>query len=263
MNPLYLIRAILKANDLARWSAERGLVQQGRIVKGFDEGRALHHLLDELFGPRVIKPFRLLVSPGGFTANLYGYSRTGHEQLRESATTHGLPDHLKVIHPDGIESKQMPFTWKQGQRLGFDLRVRPVRRLNSPLSNGNQSFRKGAELDAFLVEALRLHPRNNGGMSSGARSRELIYLEWLETRLREAAKIDRETTRLASFQRTSVSRDAAAPEGPDAIFHGALTITNPERFSELLSCGVGRHRSYGYGMILLRPPNQKFSHTNA
>lgn len=263
MNPLYLIRAVLKVEDLARWSAERGLIQRGRIVKGFDEGRALHHLLDELFGPRIIKPFRLLVSPGSYTANLYGYSRLSHEQLRAAAANHGLPEHINVIQPTGINSKQMPSNWKEGQRLGFDLRVRPVRRLKSPLEDGNSSFRAGAELDAFLIEALRMHPRDNKGMTNGARSRELVYLEWLEARLYEGVAIDRDATRLTSFRRTSISRGTTGPEGPDAVFHGMLTIKNPDRFKELLSHGIGRHRAYGYGMILLRPPIQKRSKENA
>lgn len=263
MNPLYLIRAVLKVEDLARWSAERGLVQRDRIVKGFDEGRALHHLLDELFGPRIIRPFRLLVSPGGYTANLYGYSEQSHDQLREAAANHGLPEHINVIQPTGIKSKLMPSNWRQGQRLGFDLRVRPVRRLKSPLNDGDSSFRAGAELDAFLVEALRMHPGDDKGMTNEARSRELVYLEWLEARLDEGAAIDRDATRLANFRRTSISRGSSGPEGPDAVFHGALTVKNPHRFKELLSHGIGRHRAYGYGMILLRPPIQKRSKENA
>ena len=34
---------------------------------------------------------------------------------------------------------------------------------------------------------------------------------------------------------------------------GNLTITEPEKFACLLARGVGRHRAYGYGMLLLRP----------
>ena len=34
---------------------------------------------------------------------------------------------------------------------------------------------------------------------------------------------------------------------------GILTITDAAAFSNLLARGVGRHRAYGYGMLLLRP----------
>ena len=40
------------------------------------------------------------------------------------------------------------------------------------------------------------------------------------------------------------------------MVHGALTVTDPDAFAALLARGVGRHRAYGYGMILLRPPNR-------
>ena len=263
MKPLFLIRTVLRLETLARWSAERGFVRRGGVERGFDEGRALHHLLDEMFGPRTIKPFRLLVTAGGRTANLYGYSEYGAEELRGAATMYGLPEHIKVIHPSRVETKRMPSEWKQGQRLGFDLRVRPVRRLGAPLENGNAIFRKGAELDAFLVEALRLHPQNNVGMSKSARSREAVYLDWLEDRFDPAAEIHRDATNLAKFQRVCISRGSSGPEGPDAVFHGALTIKNPDRFMELLSRGVGRHRTYGFGMLLLRPPVQRRQRKNA
>ena len=257
MKRLFLIRAALGLESLSRWSAERGLVRRGGVDRGFDEGLALHHLLDELFGPRAIKPFRLLVPAGGHTASLYGYSEYDSEELREAAAMYGLPEHIKVIQPSKVEAKRMPLEWKRGQRLGFDLRVRPVRRLGAPLGNGETAFRKGAELDAFLVEALRQHPRSDMGVPKGSRSREIVYLDWLGERLESAAEIHREATKLTKFQRVCVSRGSFGPEGPDAIFHGALTIKNSNKFMELLARGVGRHRSYGYGMILLRPPVQR------
>ena len=34
---------------------------------------------------------------------------------------------------------------------------------------------------------------------------------------------------------------------------GILTVTDSAAFAALLARGVGRHRAYGYGMLLLRP----------
>ena len=257
MKPIFLIRAPLRVRNLARWSAERGWIRRGGHVAGFDEGRALHHLLDELFGPRIVRPFRLLVSQGGRTANLYGYSEQDHRQLREAARIHGLPEHAKVIRPDHLDAKEMPADWTRGRRVGFDLRVRPVRRLKTSLTIGEKTFRKGSELDAFLLEALRRHPQNGSGMSTDDRNRESVYLDWLEARLGGAATLDREVTRLAHFQRVRASRGRTGPEGPDAALHGALTVGDPDLFRALISNGVGRHRAYGYGMLLLRPPGRK------
>ena len=253
MNPLFLIRVPVAMNHLARCAGERGWLRHRGSVAGFDEGRALHHLLDETFGPGALRPFRLLVAARQAVGNLYSYCETDGESLREGGRVHALPEHLSVLKLDRLESKAMPGAWAEGRRLGFDVRVRPVRRLKGNLVDGQTAFHKGAELDAFRVEALRRYPDNPDGMEQDGQTREAVYLDWLAERLEPAAELDRDATRLGRFQRVRVSRGNAGPEGPDATFHGVLTVTDPERFKMLLAKGVGRHRAYGYGMLLLRP----------
>ncbi|MEE8524028.1 MAG: type I-E CRISPR-associated protein Cas6/Cse3/CasE [Thermoanaerobaculia bacterium] len=46
----------------------------------------------------------------------------------------------------------------------------------------------------------------------------------------------------------------AVPERPDALLTGTLEVTDPDAFATLLARGVGRHRAFGFGMLLLRPP---------
>ena len=60
------------------------------------------------------------------------------------------------------------------------------------------------------------------------------------------------------FQRTRAvrKRQSRYSEGPDALMRGVLTVTDGQAFAELLARGVGRHRTYGYGMLLLRPEGQ-------
>ena len=74
-------------------------------MAGFDEGRALHHLLDETFGPGVLRPFRLLVAARQAVGNLYSYCETDGESLREGGRVHALPEHLSVLKLDRLESK--------------------------------------------------------------------------------------------------------------------------------------------------------------
>ena len=61
----------------------------------------------------------------------------------------------------------------------------------------------------------------------------------------------------AGLKRTRAFRKAQLAfrhtEGPDAVIRGVLTITDSESFADLLAKGIGRHRAYGYGMLLLRP----------
>ena len=60
-------------------------------------------------------------------------------------------------------------------------------------------------------------------------------------------------TTLQRFERTRVARLGRAPEGPDATFHGELEVGDPEAFVRILANGIGRHKAYGYGMLMLRP----------
>ena len=86
------------------------------------------------------------------------------------------------------------------------------------------------------------------------RKREEVYRDWLAQRLSDrGARL--EDAALRSFQRVRVVRKlrAHASEGPDAVMQGAVTVTEPRKFADLVAHGLGRHRAYGYGMILLRP----------
>ena len=257
MTVLNLVRVPVATDKLARWAGDRGWTGRRGGTDAFDEGRALHHLVNEAFGPAAFRPFRLLVPPRRTRGSLYAYSTLDAEALREAACAHALPDHLSVLSPDRLESKLMPDVWRVGQRLGFDLRTRPVRRLGTDLEiPPDKKIAKGAEVDAFLLEALRHHPESPGGMIGENRTREAVYLDWLAERLAPAATLERVASRLARFRRAHVTRGDHGLEGPDATFHGTMTVTDTSAFTELLVRGVGRHRAYGYGMLLLRPPNR-------
>lgn len=258
MTGLNLVRVPVATHHLARWAGERGLgwIRRGSNTAGLDEGRALHHLIGEVFGPDALGPFRLLVPPRRRTGNLYAYSRLDAEALRAAAAVQAMPDHLGALKLDALESKSMRGAWRAGQRLGFDLHARPVRRLRRDLGTGLGRIAKGREVDAFLLEALRRHPATPDGMAGAGRTREAVYLDWLAERLGSAARLERNASRLARFRRVRVARGMHGSEGPDATIHGTLTVTDPTFFTALLARGVGRHRAYGYGMLLLRPPNR-------
>ncbi len=257
MTTLNMIRAPIDIGALARWAKERGWVRHKGGYTAFDEGKALHHLIHEALGPDAFQCFRLLVPPRRIGGSLYAYSALDAETLRSTAAVHAPPEHLEVLPAIRIVSKPMPNNWRSGQQLGFDLRVRPVRRLSSSMEMpSGETIRKGAEVDAFLAEAFRQHLADANGMATKDRTRQAVYLDWLAERLAPAAILEFCSTRLARFRRLRVARRGKGPEGPDATIHGTLTVDDPAAFSDLLARGVGRHRSYGYGMLLLRPPNR-------
>lgn len=244
---LHLVELPLSLRALHIWAGAR------KLGHGFDEGLALHHLLGETFGPAILQPFRLMVAPRAQMGNLYAYAAEDAETIRHKAQSSLTPYMATVIDLGRLRSiPRPPATWTAGQRIGFDLRIRPVVRLASALAGRDEtdvevSFRKGAEVDAFLAAVLR----------GAAFSREDAYRDWLAARLGPAADLEIATTRMASFQRSRIQRDGKRLEGPDAVFHGTVTIADPTAFAALLAKGVGRHRSYGYGMLLLRPAQRR------
>ncbi len=252
MSGLHLVQAHIDMGAFNRWAGDRGWTRQVKGRAGtFDEGLALHHLTVEMFGERALRPFRLLVPPRARTGNLYAYATCPSGELRNLAGVQAMPDQIVVLPPDRLLTKPMPENFSTGQRIGFDLRLRPVRRLKRPLGD---RFGAGSEVDAFVVEALREYAGNETGMAAAGHTREAVYLDWLAERLAPAAGLDRTATRLHAFRRSRVVRNGVAQEGPEAVIHGTLTVTDPVHFDEMLTRGVGRHCAYGFGMLLLRAP---------
>ncbi|MDE3261183.1 MAG: type I-E CRISPR-associated protein Cas6/Cse3/CasE [Acidobacteriota bacterium] len=251
----HLVHAPIDRRDFNRWAGERGLVRRG----WFDDGYALHILLSAMFGRGVLQPFRLFASGRRRAAALYAYADADAEMLRETAEAVAPPDCATVIDTRRLRSKPMPEGFNSGRRLGFDVRLRPVRRLARDLRDpqSGRVMRKGQEVDAYRLEVVRRFPEgwadpDTAGAKHGV-TRESVYAEWLAERLGDAASL--EAGNLAAFQRSRAVRGSGQmPEGPDATVHGTLSVTEPDRFADILRRGLGRHRAYGYGMLLLRPP---------
>ena len=237
MSSLHLISMPLGLKDLRQWAARRGL--------GIDEGKVLHHLLTETFGKGSLHPFRLMVAPRARRGTLYAYTRSSAAALRRTAHETALPDALSVCDPESLAAKAMPEGWKEGRRLAFDVRARPVRRLRRAAG----VFPKGAEVDAFLVAAIRSFP--DGPPAEGRVDREAVYGQWLAERFSTAAKVVQ--SRISRLERRTLERDGRNIDGPDVTFHGELVITDGAAFAERLATGVGRHTAFGYGMLMLRP----------
>ena len=207
----------------------------------------MHCLLTECFGDLAPKPFRLIVPRGAACGVLYGYGHTGADALRDAAGMYADPLQVKILPGHTISSKPMPTEWRAGKRLGFETRIRPVVRRSR-----NAESRPGREWDAFQLKAMQ-YPKN--GMPC---SREEVYRKWLSDQFERRGGAQLESAELQSFQRTRAVRKLRArysehSEGPDAIMWGVLVITDAATFTTLLSQGIGRHRAYGYGMLLLRP----------
>ncbi len=239
--PLQMVRAEISVRDFQRWMGVRQLQ---------DPDHGMHCLLAESFGGDLSpKPFRVIIPRSGPKGVLYGYGRAAAEELRAAANAYADPLQCRALPADSIDSKPMPTEWQAGKRLGFEVRIRPIVRRTD-----KAECRPGREWDAFQLEAIR-YPK--GEMP---RSREEVYTDWLSQQFatRGGAELDVEGTRLVSFQRTRAirKRHSRYSDGPDALMRGIFTLTDGEDFAKLLADGIGRHRTYGYGMLLLRPAHR-------
>ena len=235
---LQMIRLEINNQEFQQWMESKRLQ---------DTGHALHCLMTECFGKDLVpKPFRLMATKEN-TSVLYGYETNNSDKLCQAAEMFADPLQLKVMPLSKIDSKPMFSNWQCGQKIGFETQVRPITRKYNKDKNKNQ------ECDVFLKEKEK-YPE--GDMPY---SREQVYSEWLDKEFEKlgGAKLELNQTQLMSHYTTRVYRKRystySGSGGPDATMRGVLTISDPKVFTKLLTRGIGRHRAYGYGMLLLRP----------
>ncbi len=219
---------------LVRWANTRRLL----APRGEDDlGYALHALLAATFGDLAPKPFVLRQEPCR-PLKLLGYASFPGDVLRRHAAATAEPDAAEAI---GLEktfaSKTMPEAWDAGRRLGFALQTRPMVRTDR---EGNRARTK--EVDCFVLSP----PNSNRGD---------VYADWLRGHLAGAdlEHVALDAFRLSRVRRRNAGRTLKDQKGPEASFSGILRISDSAAFAATLARGVGRHRAFGFGMLLLRP----------
>ncbi len=246
---LHLLHTLPDPRLLAAWAARQNARREGQPS---DLGDVLHGLLHAAFGDAAPQPFRYL----GERQGLLAYTRLDADAMRAqvaladslAARTLGLG---ATDQHSGYQLRPFPTRWPAGHVLGFEVRIRATVRTA-----------KG-ERDAFL---------NAVEQAAGSPvQRDAVYVQWLREQMavREGAARRgwqggvelMDDVRLASFLRLQVVRRTQASgggvrrsrlvEGPDAVLKGHLRVTEPAAFAELLARGVGRHRAFGFGMLLL------------
>jgi len=190
------------------------------------------------------QPFALLTHPRR-DATLLAYSVHGAPALREQAAACALPEPAAAIGLETLAAKALPERFASGRRLGFSVRVRPTVRTDA---DGDRTAVR--ERDAFLVAVTGTPP-------DGGPDRADVYRNWLSRRLTEGGAdvhaLSMTAFALSPVYRRNAERRLRPQKGPDATFGGTLTVRDPELFTALLARGVGRHRAFGFGMLLLRP----------
>jgi CRISPR system Cascade subunit CasE len=252
--PLTLVRLQPDMRALAQASAAAGFVPTGG-----DMGYALHAALLALFGPELApQPFMLL------KGTLMGYSHASPDDLITAAGLQptAMAGLVRALAPDRLEARAMPHTWRTNQELDLEVRIRPI--VRSRVGRGRS--KGGREVDAFVLRAPpQIKGDDKDGTSIGAR--KAAYCDWLRGELDRGGACHLLDARMSGFQRTRLltrpkiedGRSAASSEGPDALMHARIKIKDPDAFAKLLQRGIGRHRAFGFGMMLLSPPGRLLS----
>lgn len=246
--PLHLLHTRPDARLLAAWVAQRHVRHERQAS---DLGDAFHGLLRAAFGDAAPRPFRYLDERQGLLAYtpLDAEAMAAQVALADPLAAQTLGLGANAAH-EGYRLRPFPTRWAQGQVLAYEVRVRPTVRA----AKGEQ--------DAFLHAAAQ---------AQGAPlQREDVYAQWLRDHLAPREGSAREPwqgavevldVQLAAYQRLAIVRRTQAVagdarrgrtiEGPDALLKGHLRVVDPASFAALLARGVGRHRAFGFGMLLL------------
>lgn len=223
-----------------------------------DLGYLLHCFFSDVFGDEAPRPFVFgELAEGrndgrggrrsGRTLPVLAYSQRDAEELRTAARTYADPAVYEVAVWDRLAAKPMPEQWSEGQRLGFACRVCPIVRRSED----------GKEMDAFLAQSLAVDDK------SVPLDREEIYRQWLHDEIDRRGGVRLGPVEILRWQRASLFRRFPDPEDgdtktrtverPDVILRGELEIQDGAAFQAMLERGLGRHRAFGFGMVLLRP----------
>lgn len=246
---LNLVKVPLRAGPLMVMARRKHIP-----ARDSDDGYLAHCVMRELWGDDAPAPF--LLRGRGAIFEAWGYSPCAASVLVQRARENGLAAASIVPDLEGIQSRAIP-VFEPGRRLGFGVRCCPVVRLASP-THGHE---RGAEVDAFLARCF------SAGDDAEV-SREAVYRNWLAVRLADTATtgVRVEYVRVAAMCRQRMvrrtqghDRRAARIERPDVRFEGVLTVCDSGLFLDVLRRGVGRHRAFGFGALMLGSAGSSFS----
>lgn len=253
MTPLHLHKLVLDTRALLAFAKEQRLLGHRADV---DLGYLTHAALVAVLGEAAPKPFAIeqelapeRVEHGAST--VLAYSR--HD--REALATHARDALRHLVWWERCDARALPAI-AAGSTLAFTTRVSPTVRSRASAPGHEAHGRgQGREFDAFLAACFRAG-------SEVSVDRAAVYRDWLTREFggeRQAAML--EDYSLRAFQRLALLRKEQAIgdgrkrhslERPCAVITGTLRVTDSDAFRALLARGVGRHRAFGFGMLLLR-----------
>ena len=237
---LYLASLPVERAKLAAFAARRGT-----IPPSGDLGYALHQALNEAFGEGAPKPFHFT---NDFDQPLLAYTQHEASTLQELAFRQRQDVQTWTLASEALgfaslQVRPLLENWAQGTCYRFSVRTRPVCRLARHQERGLPR-----ECDVFL-RAVTSKKDDDEWID-----KQDVYSTWFREQIPETAAA-LQNLRISRLSRTQVYRKGSPSlAGPDVTFSGVLQVGDPAVFRDCLRRGVGRHRAFGFGMILLGSP---------
>ena len=251
MTDLTFLRLQPDMARLSRWARSSGL-----RAAAADPGYAVHAATQAALGDLAPKPFALRQRAGA--TELVGYVAASTEHLaRACALDAHDPEAAAALGLHEAIAKPMPTDWRVGERFSFEVRAAPIVRSRTAAPG------RYVEIDAAF------HP----DYASACGDRATAYGAWLRAQLGRHGAAELVTHETVTFQladmvrRTQAAADVKQGEGhdsgnrhsrhgllPDLTVRGELRVVDGPAFASLLARGLGRHRSFGFGCLLLAPP---------
>lgn len=249
---LYMLRMELDIPRLMELGRRRRLSLQNT-----DTAYLVHCALGETFGDASPQPFVIekpVQSVAARHLSVLAYSSQSQTILCARAQALADPSIYQIINWTRLAAKPLPTQWPIACRLGFQVRVCPVVRM----AKEGPTHRKGAEVDAFLAKCWSV------GDPKIQVDRDAVYRDWFSQQIIRHGGARLTEVKVQGFQIERLlrrthgdDRHSKRCKRPEVIVSGILEVTEGEAFARLLRRGIGRHRSFGFGMLLLKPDEHK------
>ncbi|HML52668.1 MAG TPA: type I-E CRISPR-associated protein Cas6/Cse3/CasE [Solidesulfovibrio magneticus] len=233
---LYMVQLEIVPRQLFGWARQTG-------VTAVDRGYLAHSAMRIVFGDAAPQPFAVYGNGQNPFLKVLGYTASEPEALRAGLAL-AEPILSEAFPAERILGKAMPTQFASGTRYAFQVECCPVTR------NGKDGNVR--EKDAFLA-ACDAAPQ--GGVDRGQ-----VYTAWTGAEIARDGAAELLECSMKGFQLfTPVRRKGKGSlprsigQRPRARMDGVLRVVDADAFAALLARGVGRHRAFGLGMMLLRP----------
>ena len=225
---LYLLQADIDMRNLATWSNAQGHP---------DGDRAAHALIYRTFGKDDVPRAFIVNEDAGYRkqkATLLAYTGYDADQLQEIARRNQDLSTAGVMSPLTFRTNELPERWREGTAVAIEVRLVPTYRSQSSKT----------EYD--------VHRRHDA-----ADTPQETYCRWATELLTRKAGVEpaEHTVHVTKYRRREVQRQwgQRTMTMPDVTVRASCILRDTETWEKALRLGVGRHKSFGYGMLLVRP----------